>query len=397
MSAGSIAPLNARPTGTGMRLAEFVLNNREPILAEWEAFALTCVPSSGTMDIAALRDHANAMLTAIAADLQTTQGPRAQAAKSLGQSPSHPVAASAGTAHGAGRAQSGFSMEQVLAEYRALRASVIRMWRSQSGEVTSTDVEDLTRFNEAIDESLAISVNQFAQDVQNAKETFLAILGHDLRTPLGAIQTSATFMLDTNELEEPHRTLTMRIAASAKRATTMVGELLDFTRSRLGGGILVVRTEMSLGRVVHDVVDEVAAGTRRCPIRVDTRGDQRGCWDAGRLSQALSNVIGNAVQHGMSGTAVTVQVTGDEEWVAVAVHNRGPVIEPDQLDGIFNPMKLARPDAARGPVAGLGLGLYIAERIVSAHDGRIDVESSEAAGTTFTLHLPRQAIAPAAA
>jgi signal transduction histidine kinase len=82
--------------------------------------------------------------------------------------------------------------------------------------------------------------------------------------------------------------------------------------------------------------------------------------------------------------------------VAVAVHNRGDVIAPDQLDGIFNPMKVARPEAARGPVAGLGLGLYIAERIVSAHDGRIEVESSETAGTTFTVHLPRQAIAPAA-
>jgi signal transduction histidine kinase len=133
------------------------------------------------------------------------------------------------------------------------------------------------------------------------------------------------------------------------------------------------------------------AGAPRCQIRVDTRGDQRGSWDAGRLSQALSNVIGNAVQHGMTGTVVTVRVTGDAEWVAIAVHNRGTVITPDQLDGIFNPMKVARPEAARGPVAGLGLGLYIAERIVSAHDGRITVESSEANGTTFTVHLPRQA------
>jgi signal transduction histidine kinase len=395
MSHAIEAPPNGRPPGARMRLADFVLHNREPILAEWEAFALTCVPSSGTMNIAALRDHANAMLTAIVADLDTTQGPRAQAAKSKGQSPAPPVAARAGTAHGAGRAQSGFSMEQVLAEYRALRASVIRMWTAQSGEVSSTDVEDLTRFNEAIDESLAISVNQFAEDVHDAKETFLAILGHDLRTPLGAIQSSATFMLDTGELEEPHRTLATRIAASAKRATTMVGELLDFTRSRLGGGIPLVRAEMSLGRVVRDVVDEVAAGDRRCQIRVDTRGDQRGHWDAGRLSQALSNVIGNAVQHGMSGTAVTVQVTGEAEWVAVAVHNRGAVITPDQLDGIFNPMKVARPDAKRGPVAGLGLGLYIAERIVSAHDGRIDVASSEMEGTTFTVHLPRKAVASA--
>jgi signal transduction histidine kinase len=379
-----------------MRLAEFVLNNREPILAEWEAFARTCVPSSGTMDIAGLRDHANAMLTAIAADLDTVQGSRAQAEKSKGRTPAPPAAERAGTARGAGRANSGFTMEQMVAEYRALRASVVRMWAKQAGEVRSTDLEDLTRFNEAIDESLAVSLSQFAQDVQDAKETFLAILGHDLRTPLGAIQSSATFMLDTGELEEPHRTLAGRIVASAKRATTMVGELLDFTRSRLGGGILVVRAEMSLGRVVHDVVDELAAGDGRCPIRVDARGEQRGCWDAARLSQALSNVIGNAVQHGASGTAVTVQVTGDADWVAVAVHNRGTVIAPEQLDGIFNPMKPPQPEAARGPVAGLGLGLYIAERIISAHDGRIAVESSETGGTTFTIHLPRRAVTRAA-
>jgi signal transduction histidine kinase len=91
-----------------------------------------------------------------------------------------------------------------------------------------------------------------------------------------------------------------------------------------------------------------------------------------------------------------VQVTGDADWVAVTVHNRGTVIAPEQLDGIFNPMKPPQPKAARGPVAGLGLGLYIAERIVSAHDGRIAVESSETGGTTFTMHLPRQAIARAA-
>jgi signal transduction histidine kinase len=383
-----------------MRLAEFILTHREPILAEWEAFARTCAPASGPMDVAALRDHAEAMLTVIAADLATPQGRFAQAEKSKGRARADdPDARTAAEEHGTGRAQSGFTVAQMVAEYRALRASVIRLWTRAEGALDASDIDDLTRFNEAIDQALAESVLRFNQDVEQAKETFLAILGHDLRTPLGAIQTSAAFMLETGELEEPHRTLTARIGGSAKRSVTMVGDLLDFTRSHLGGGIPVARADVDLGKVVREVVDEIAAGHPEHPIRVDTRVAQRGRWDAARLSQALGNLIGNAVQHGAEGTPVTVEVGGTEREVWVSVHNRGAVIPAEQLDGIFNPMRARRAPAgaaARGPTGSLGLGLYIAERIIRAHDGRLDVESTEAGGTTFTVHLPREEAPPAA-
>jgi signal transduction histidine kinase len=381
-----------------MRLADFILANREPILAEWEAFARTCEPAGRPMDIAALRDHAGAMLTVIAADLATTQTHHAQAEKSKGRARTDP-AVTAAEQHGAGRAESGFTVEQMVAEYRALRASVLRLWTKAVGGLETADIDDLTRFNEAIDQSLAESVASFNHNVEEAKETFLAILGHDLRAPLGAIHTSAAFMLEASELEEPHRSLAARIAQSARRSVTMVGDLLDFTRSRLGGGIPVVRAEVDLGRVVREVADEIGAAYPACPIHVDARDGERGSWDAARLTQALGNLIGNAVQHGAAGTTVMVDVEGTAEKVAVAVHNRGAVIPPEQLDGIFNPMKARRGPrtaAARGPTGSLGLGLYIAERIVSAHDGYIEVESSETAGTTFTVHLPRRASAPSA-
>lgn len=280
----------------------------------------------------------------------------------------------------------------MVAEYWALRASVIRLWTAAKGELTPTDLDDLTRFNEAIDQSLAKSVTRFTHDVEEAKETFLAILGHDLRTPLGAIFSSARFMLETGDLEEPHRTLATRIGGSAERALAMVGELLDFTRSRLGGGIPVVRAEVSLGKIVHDVVDEIAAAHPRRAFRVDTRGSQRGHGDAARLSQALSNRIGNAVQHGADGTTVTVTLRGEDDRVAILVHNRGAVIPSDQRDGIFNPMKARQSPqraAAKGTLGSLGLGLYIAERIIDAHGGHIEVESTEEGGTTFTVDLPR--------
>ena len=197
-------------------------------------------------------------------------------------------------------------------------------------------------------------------------------------------------MLD--ELKEPHRTLTERIALSASRTVQMVGDLLDFTRGRLGGGIPVVRAKTDLGRIVRNVVDEIGAANPGRRVQVDTRREQRGEWDEARLSQALSNLIGNAMQHGAEGTTVTVEIRGEEDQVAVVVHNRGAAIPPNQLDGIFNPMKGRDPNrqaAGSSPTSSLGLGLYIADRIISAHDGRIEVESSEASGTTFTVHLPR--------
>lgn len=382
-----------------MRLSDFILQNREPILVEWEAFARSCTPASGPMNVAALRDHANAMLSAMAADLATPQGRFAQSEKAMGRAAAeHPGVRSAAGEHGAGRAQSGFTVAKMVSEYRALRASVIRLWTAAEGSLDASNIEDLTRFNEAIDQALAESVVSFNQDVEQAKETFLAILGHDLRTPLAAIQTSANFMLEIGELEEPHRTLAARIGGSAKRSVTMVGDLLDFTRSHIGGGIPIERAETDMGKLVRDVVEEIAAANPGRAIRADTRVTERGWWDAARLSQALGNLIGNAVQHGAEGTTVSVDVQGTEDQVTIVVHNRGAVIPPDQLDGIFNPMRTRqarRPAAARGPTGSLGLGLYIAERIVRAHDGWIDVQSSEENGTAFTVHLPRQEPPPA--
>lgn len=377
-----------------VRLADFIVANREPILAEWEAFARTCTPASGAMDIVALRDHANEMLTVIAADLRTPQSEAAQVEKSKGNTPdADPDLSTAAEEHGAGRAASGFTVAQMVSEYRALRTSVIRLWTRARGALGPMDLADLTRFNEAIDQSLAESLTRYTEDLDYSKEMFLAILGHDLRTPLGAVSTSARFMLDTQELKEPALTLTSRIASSTTRMIQMVGDLLDFTRSRLGGGIPVVRADMSMAKAVHDVVDELAAAYPDRTLEVDTRGAQGGEWDCTRITQALTNLIGNALEHGTPGTVVRVQVEGDDDEITIAVHNRGVPIPAAQLNGIFNPMKpreASGSSAARGPAGHLGLGLYIAERIVNAHRGRIEVESSESRGTTFTVHLPRQ-------
>jgi signal transduction histidine kinase len=377
-----------------MRLADFIVTNREPIMAEWEAFARTCAPASGSMDISALRDHASEMLTVIAEDLKTPQGKHEQAEKSKGNAPeTDPETNTAAEKHGSDRAESGFTTDQMVSEYRALRASVIRLWTKAQGELTSAQIEDLTRFNEAIDQSLAESITRYTQDLDHSKEMFLAILGHDLRTPLAAVMMSAEFMIETEELKEPHLTLTQRIARSSKRMNQMIGALLDFTRSRLGGGIPIVRADMNMGKVVHDVVNEISAAHPDREIKIDARGALEGKWDCPRISQVLTNLIANAVEYGSTGGVPTVRVQGDDKEVSIAIHNQGDVIPPEELNGIFNPMKRkgATADSAGGVSSGnLGLGLYIADRIVNAHKGRIDVLSSEKDGTTFTVHLPRQ-------
>ncbi|HUQ47682.1 MAG TPA: sensor histidine kinase [Gemmatimonadaceae bacterium] len=378
-----------------MRLAEFILANREPILAEWETFARTCKPASGSMNIAALRDHANEMLTVIAADLNTPQDKEEQQQKSEGNAPAtEEIDSTAAEHHGAGRAESGFSVDQMVAEFRALRASVIRLWTEALGGFNVNNIEDLTRFNEAIDQSLAESVSRYTDDLDTSKEMFLAMLGHDLRSPLSAIIMSAEFMLETGELTEPHLSLTSRVSSSAHRMEHMIGDLLDFTRSRLGGGIPIERAEMSIEKAVHDVVDEIAAAHPDRVIKIDARGGHKGSWDCERISQVLSNLIGNAVEHGEPGGTIEVTVAGDDKEVTVAVHNLGAPIPPEQLNGLFGPMKAKDiTGSAAGPSGNLGLGLYIAERIVSAHGGTMEVDSSKDAGTTFTVHLPRVAAA----
>ncbi len=374
-----------------MRLADFIEANCEPILAEWVTFAESSGPAGSAMDKVALRDHALAMLQVIVADLRTPQTKSEQAEKSKGNAaPTGEEPDTAAEVHGAGRAESGFTVGEMVSEYRALRASVIRLWTKACGSLTGDDLEDLMRFNEAIDQALAESITRYAVDIDRSKEMFVAILGHDLRTPLGAVIMASQFMLDTGELEEPHLTLMTRIGRSAKRMNQMVGELLDFTRSRLGSGVPIARREMDLGKEVQNTVDEIEAANPNSVIKLNTSGDLKGHWDCPRLSQVLSNLLSNAVQHGEPTSPISVTLRGETDNVVLQVHNRGATIPAADIGGLFSPFKrLGSPDATANTSSSLGLGLYIVERIVTAHEGSIEVKSSDDAGTFFTVRLPR--------
>jgi signal transduction histidine kinase len=371
-------------------LSSFIRDNVEAILDEWDTFARS-LPTAGAMSIEAMRDHAREMLATIAEDLATTQSSQQQDAKALGKTDAVAGRADDRTAaqeHGAGRAEHGFNVGQMVSEFRALRASVVRLWSRTLHEADETDFEDLTRFNESIDQAIAESITRFTQDIGESKERFLAILAHDLRTPLGAIITSSTFMLENDELEEPNRTLVERIGSSARRMNQMVVDLLDFTRTRFGDSIPIVRVAADLRKIVQDVIGEVAASHPATRIRFETSGDLRGTWDADRLTQAVTNLIANAAQHGDDTSPIIVVARGLDREVEISVQNDGPVIPASELGHLFRPMKHARGNSTRDR-RHLGLGLYIVDKIVDAHGGSIDVTSTKAEGTRFTLHLPR--------
>jgi signal transduction histidine kinase len=374
-------------------LSTFIRANIEPILAEWEDFARS-LPRGETMDIAALRDHAKDMLGTIADDLDQPQTAKQQTEKGKGALDADGGDVStAAQEHGAGRAESGFTVGHMVAEFRALRASVMRLWSQSRRDAGKADLEDMTRFNEAIDQAIAESITRYTQDVGQSKERFLAILGHDLRNPVAAVMTSTQFMLETaaqtDNLAQPYLALIEGVSRSARRMNQMVADLLEFARVSFGDAIPIERAPMDLADLVRDVVAEVRASTPGREIKTEITGNLKGDWDCDRLFQAVTNLLANAVQHGAAATPIRVTATGDADAVVVSVQNEGTAIGKEQLGQMFRGMNSVAPSGERDR-RHLGLGLYIVDKIVAAHHGTIDVQSTDAEGTIFTICLPRR-------
>lgn len=378
-------------TKTVLRLSIFIRENMESILQGWEDFAKSIHPASHTVDILELRDHAEEMLDLIAEDLDTYQAEQQSIDKALGLAP-RDESDSAAETHAATRLSAGFTIDQLVAEYRALRASVLRLWGEHLKASAAFEVEDMIRFNEAIDQSLAASVAHYSLMVRQSQNLFMAILGHDVRTPIGAINMGARVLLLDEALSNKHLKVASRILGSAERVEEMVGGLLDFAVSHLGTGIPITPSPIDLGICCENLVDETRTFHPERTILFEAAGDLDGAWDKARISQAFSNLMGNALQHGASDSPVTVTLASEGGQVVWTVHNEGNVIAPDVLRTIFDPVKryAALPVGESTRHRNLGLGLYIAREIIHGHRGTIDVASTEADGTIFTVRLPRQ-------
>jgi signal transduction histidine kinase len=376
------------------RLADFIRHNESAIIREWIDFARTRSPASDGMSQLALQDHVVDILRFVAADLESSQTKTEQFDKSRGLSQGHGGSFhhSAAEIHAALRLADGFDIDQMVSEYRALRASVIKQWVAQHESLATTDVDDLTRFNEAIDEAVTESVAHYTRTINNSRNLFLGILGHDLRNPIGAASMAARRMEETGITDPKQAKVLSEIVKTTDRATRILDDLLDLTRSSFGTEIPIEKAKISMVALCEQIVQEFSGVSKIGDVDVKIEGDPIGFWDPVRIGQVLSNLIANALQYSDASRTVTATISGtDPKTVIVSVHNFGPSISAENQKTIFRSWMRGQVGDA-GANTHLGLGLYIVKLIVDAHGGDISVTSDEERGTTFTLRLPRGSV-----
>ena len=376
-----------------MRLSDFIVQNVDRIVDEWEKFAATLTPAADSMNSVELRDHAKLILLAAARDMNTAQTKAEQIAKAQGEDVGKtPTLDQAAASHGELRHTVGFDLVQMTSEFRHLRATVIRFWAESLKNPEIGHFTDMIRFNEAIDEALAESTAAYAERVNRSRDIFLAILGHDLRAPLQAISMSSEVLMRKAGIGDAEMAYIKRIKSSSKHMATMVRDLLEFVRSRLGVTLPIERKPMEMTVACRDAIDEASAGHPDCDPEFTTSGDTQGDWDRARIDQMLQNLIGNALQHGAATHKISVSLVGGENHVSLSVHNDGEPIAQEAIGSIFDPLvrSLNEEAGTNNPSTSLGLGLFIVKEVVNAHGGSITVTSNFGDGTTFTVVLPKK-------
>lgn len=400
-----------------MRLADFILANIEPILAEWEVFARSIWPGPAT-DPTALRDHAEDILRATALDMKTVQTTVQQSDKSKGAG--HGGAESgdisrASEQHGVGRVGSGFDMSTVVSEYRALRASVLRLWSESVPATDVNDVNDITRFNESIDQSLTEAVSAYTQQVKRdrdallsseqasrieaqtanrAKDMFLATLSHEMRTPLNAIVGWISILraegCDEKDLAEGLDVIERNTRAQVQ----LIDDVLDVSRIVSGKLRMDVRS-CELAQVINAGIDSVRPAAEARAISLDVQLDpsaNNASCDATRIQQVVWNLVSNAVKFTPRGGRIRVTLGREQSVLKMQVIDNGEGISPELLPYVFDRFRQAD-SSSRRKFGGLGLGLSIVKHLVEAHGGTVEaISEGKGRGSAFTVRLPIKAV-----
>ena len=215
-------------------------------------------------------------------------------------------------------------------------------------------------------------------------EELMAVVGHDLRNPLNVVLMTTNLLASTTDPQL--KKYVDRLQSSGTRMLHIIEELFDLSRARLGGGIPIERAPLDLLALTRKTVAEFEATNPNRQIDVIAAGDLHGEWDGGRLGQVLSNLVGNALRHGLPSIPITVRLSGGSSEVVISVHNGGE-IPAALIPRLFEPFQSGL--GRRTRAEGLGLGLYIVQQIVLAHGGDVQVTSTPEAGTTFEVRLPR--------
>jgi sigma-B regulation protein RsbU (phosphoserine phosphatase) len=216
------------------------------------------------------------------------------------------------------------------------------------------------------------------------REQFIAILGHDLRNPLAAIEGGTNILLREPQSEKSVKVIGL-MRGSVLRMSGLIDNILDFARGRLGGGLNLDRSTKALAPALEQVIAEIRAAYPERLIELDVDLRQAVDADHARLAQMLSNLLANAVTHGAQDQPIRISAAFAEDILELSVANAGDPIPPDTLQRLFQPFY--RGSANNPTVQGLGLGLYISSQIALAHGGRLDVSSNEYE-TRFTFRMP---------
>ncbi len=341
-----------------MKLAEFILIHMEDVVAEWEAFARMQIPAAANMNALALRDHAKQILEAVVSDIVVPQSADAQRTKAMGLNlPLLDAPATAAQIHAVLRSANGFDINQLVAEYRALRSSVLRLWAARVAPI-EIDLQEALRFNEAIDQALAESVASFSNKVDEARKLFAGMLGHDMRTPLQVVLMTAQ-LLERHQEGVDVAAATRRLSNSVKQLKHLVDDFLDFNRAQLGLAIEIEPTPVDLESVLLDEVDQQRVAKPGHEVVVDATGNLHGVFDGNSLRRLLGNLVSNALKYGTRETPVRVALDGEKDAVVLSVSNQGAMIDAAHLHTIFEPLQRGNTGDAVKADSSLGLGLYI--------------------------------------
>jgi len=371
-----------------MRLANFIRKHKEEIAQEWVSYAKNNIHATKGLDQDEILDHIMQMLDRIVYDMEEPQSKAEQQEKSQGNKAAHPVNDLPAVEHGAQRVEAGFDIVELSSEFRALRASVLRIWEEKIADEPGEErFQDMIRFNEAIDEAWIHSMDRFHTNIDESKNWFLGILGHDLRNPLAAVKGVNQILSESLHLSEREKALVQRSDASLKRMEELINNLLELTNLRLGQGLSINKSAANLTKQCEQITQEFQIAYPKADLRLRASGPVSGEWDLLRINQVITNLIANALRYGKQGGPVTVRIFAEDSKACFSVHNEGDPIPEDKRKMIFT--GLYTEGKSRANESSYGIGLYVVNQIVEAHRGKVHLESTHDSGTTFTIVLPR--------
>lgn len=330
------------------------------------------VPTLHVLDRCSLIDHLPEFLVGLAAWIEGDEAAGRRGFEVLAEG------------HALQRLGHGIQLEVLTTEYGLLRLVL----QKQLLQLECTDdVRKLViRVNEGLDFATGEAVHRYSARRDEVRERFISILGHDLRNPLSSIVLASAGIAAVPCTHAKHASNASLIQRSAERMQRMIGDVMDFAQAHLGEGIPAKPVACDISALAIEAAHELQVAHPGRDIRVDTSGDLRGYWDRDRVIQALSNLIGNAIQHGVDPIRVIVEEQPDRLAVVTRVTNAGPAIDAAHLTQLFQPFGPHRDDGPRR--SGLGLGLFIVQQIAMAHGAVCTVTSADGV-TSFEIIWPR--------